>query len=139
MKFDDKKYTTPEQLAYANLLDWGMKIGFVILVVTFMLYMSGIVPPHIPLEQLPHYWSMPVGEYLKAADVHTGWSWVSLAGKCDFMNFIGIAFLSLVTIACYARILPILLKNKDMVYAIIAGLEILVLTLAASGILVIGH
>ncbi len=135
----DNKYVTPEQLAYATLLNWGMIIGFVTLVASFILYAFGILTPHVPLEHLPHYWKMPVGEYLKAADVHIGWSWLHLVHKGDFLNFIGIAFLSGVTIACYLRILPILFKNKDMVYVAIAILEVLVLALAASGILASGH
>lgn len=140
MKSDNKQqYATPEQLSYATLLDWSMKIGFVGLVTTFLLYVFGVISPHIPVEQLPQYWVMPVKEYLKAADVHIGWSWVHLIGKGDFMNFAGIAFLSAVTIFCYMRILPILIKNKDTVYAIIAVLEIIVLILAASGILAAGH
>jgi hypothetical protein len=139
MKSDNKQYTTPEQLAYATWLDWGMKIGFVMLLASFALYMFGVITPHVPVDELPKYWSMPVGEYLKAADVHTGWSWLHLVGKGDFLNFIGIAFLSAVTIVCYLRILPILFKNKDTVYAVIAVLEVLVLVLAASGILVVGH
>jgi len=136
---DSKNYATPEQLAYATWLDWGMKIGFLLLVGTFILYVLGIVPPHIPLEQLPQYWSMPVGQYLKAADLHTGWSWLRLVGQGDFMNFLGIAFLSGVTIVCYLRIMPILWKNKDTVYLIIAVIEVLILVLAASGILVGAH
>ncbi len=139
MSSNTQHYTTPEQLAYATVLDWGMKIGFIGLVITFVIYLSGIIPPHIPLEQLPQYWVMPVGEYLKAANVHTGWSWMSLIHRSDFMNFLGIAFLSGVTIVCYLRILLPLLRNKDRAYFIMALLEIGVLVLAASGILVIGH
>jgi hypothetical protein len=136
---ETKQYTTPEQTAYAVILDWGMKVGFVILVATFLLYVLGIASPHIPVDDLPRYWTMPVGEYLKAADVHPGWTWLALVGKGDFMNFVGIAFLSAVTILCYARILPILVAARDNVYTAIAVLEILVLTLAASGILAAGH
>lgn len=136
---DNTQYTTPEQLAYADLLDLGMKIGFVALLISFVLYLTGIVPPHIPVEDLPKYWAMPVGEYLKAADVHIGWSWVHLIDKGDFMNFAGIAFLSMVTIACYLKILPMLLRGGDRVYASLAALEVVVLVLAASGILAAGH
>ncbi len=128
-----------EKLAYATLLDWGMKIGFVLLVGSFTLYVLGIAKPHVPLEQLPQYWSMPVNEYLKATNVHTGWSWLHLVHKGDFMNFIGIAFLSAITIVCYLRILPIYLKAKDTVFAIVTIIEVLILVLAASGVLVVGH
>jgi hypothetical protein len=40
-----------------------------------------------------------------------------------------------VTILCYAAIVPTLLKNKDRVYAILALLEVIILSVAASGIL----
>jgi len=81
---------------------------------------------------------MPVKEYLKATDIHTGWSWVYQLGKGDFLNFVGIAFLSSITIICYMRIIPILFRKKDTVYAVLAIIEVLVLTLAASGVLKAG-
>lgn len=126
---------TEEQLAYAKLLDIGMKVGLIMLVITFIVYLVGVLTPHIPVNDLPKYWSMPVKDYLKATDIHTGWSWLAMVGKGDFLNFIGIAFLSGVTIFCYMRIIPILFRKKDTVYAVLALVEVLVLVLAASGIL----
>lgn len=134
-----KQYATEEQLVYAGWLDIGMKMGFVLLLGTFVAYMLGLAAPHVPVADLPQYWTMPVKDYLKAANVHTGWSWLALIGKGDFMNFLGIAFLSAVTMACFARIVPILFRNGDKVYGTIAVIEILVLVLAASGILAAGH
>jgi hypothetical protein len=58
-----------------------------------------------------------------------------MLGKGDFLNFTGIAFLAAVTLVCYLRIIPILFKNKDTIYGIIAIIEVLVLGLAASGLL----
>lgn len=135
----NKQFVSEEQFVYAGWLDIGMKLGFVLLLGTFFIYLSGVTTPHVPVTELPLYWSMPVNEYLQAANVHTGWSWLSLVGKGDFMNFIGIAFLSGVTIACFLRIAPILFRNGDTVYGVIAVLEVLVLALAASGVLVVGH
>jgi uncharacterized membrane protein len=126
---------TEEQLAYATLLDVGMKVGLVMLVLTFIVYVFGILTPHIPVNDLPKYWAMPVKEYLKATDIHPGWAWLANVGKGDFLNFLGIAFLSAVTIICYMRIIPILMKKKDSVYTALAVIEVLVLVLAASGIL----
>ena len=131
----DKLQATEEQLAYAKLLDIGMKLGLLMLVISFTIYVLGIFTPHVPVGDLPKYWSMPVKDYLKATDIHTGWSWVQLLGKGDFLNFVGIAFLSGVTILCYMRIIPILFRKKDTVYAVLAIIEVLVLVLAASGIL----
>jgi hypothetical protein len=131
----NKMKASEEQLAYAKLLDLGMKSGLLMLVVSFIIYLSGILTPHIPVNDLPKYWAMPVKEYLKATDIHTGWSWIYLLGKGDFLNFMGIAFLSGVTIICYLRIIPILFRKKDTVYGVLAIIEVLVLVLAASGVL----
>ena len=46
--------------------------------------------------------------------------------------------LSGLTILCYLVILPILFRKKDTAYAIIAIVEVLVLSLAASGLLKVG-
>ena len=131
----NKLQATEEQLAYAKLLDLGMKVGLLTLVITFFIYMFGILSPHIPVDQLPNYWKLPVKEYLKAADIHTGWSWVGSVDKGDFLNFVPIAFLAGVTILCYIRIIPILFRKKDTTYAVLAIIEVLVLVLAASGVL----
>ncbi|MDA8079910.1 MAG: hypothetical protein M0Z79_13370 [Nitrospiraceae bacterium] len=131
-----KKYqATEEQLAYAGILDIGMKIGMLALIITFFIYVFGIFTPHIPVGDLPKYWSMPVKEYLKATDIHPGWTWLGHLGKGDFLNFLGIAFLSGVTMICYISIIPIFFRKKDTVYGFLAIIEVLVLVLAASGIL----
>lgn len=127
-----------EQLVYARLLDRGMKIGLAGVTVSFLIYVSGALAPRVPVVDLPRYWSLPVKDYLEAAGVHAGWSWLRLLGHGDFLNFVGIAFLSGVTIACYAAIVPILIRKKDLVFAGIAVAEVLVLVLAASGLLNVG-
>ena len=131
----NKLHATEEQLAYAKLLDLGMKVGLLMLVVTFFIYVFGIFSPHIPVNELPNYWKLPVKQYLKAANIHTGWTWLSKVGEGDFLNFIPIVFLAGVTILCYIRIIPILFRKKDTIYAVLAIVEVLVLVLAASGVL----
>jgi len=133
-----KLRATEEQLAYAKLLDFGMKLGLLALIITFIVYLSGILSPYIPVNDLPRYWGMSVHKYLEAAGIHPGWTWIAMLGKGDFLNFVGIAFLAGVTILCYLRIIPILFRKKDTVYGILAIVEVLVLVLAASGILKAG-
>jgi hypothetical protein len=136
-----------EQLLYAKILQAGMYIGLALLLVTFALYTSGVVAPAIPVEQLPEYWTMNVHDYLEATNhdhLHhdrpiSGWSWLSVLGKGDYLNFLGIAVLSAVTIVCFLGIVPTLLRKRDTPYVVMALLEALILTLAASGILSVGH
>jgi hypothetical protein len=130
---------TPEQLLYAKILEWGMYFGLLILFITFGLYTFGILDPYISLDNISKYWSYNVHDYLEHAEIKAGWAWLGMLKYGDFINFIGIALLAGVTIVCYAAIVPTLLKNKDIVYAIIAVLEVIILSAAASGILAVGH
>lgn len=136
-----------EQLLYAKILQVGMYIGLALLLVTFALYTSGIVQPAVPVEQLPDYWTMNVHDYLEATNndhLHhehpiSGWSWLSVLGKGDYLNFLGIAVLSAVTVFCFLGIVPTLIRKKEKAYVVMALLEVAILTLAASGILTVGH
>ena len=134
----EKPAIAEEQLAYAQVLDLGMKLGLLLLVVTFALYLTGLVAPHIPVEELPRYWSLPVKKYLAATGTHGGWSWVGMLGKGDFLNFLGIAFLAAVAIVCYVAVTPIFFRKNDRIYGVLAVVEVLVLVLAASGVLGVG-
>ncbi len=138
---------TEEQLLYANILSKGMLVGLVLLFVTFALYVFGIMPAAVPLDEIANYWNQPVHDYLVAINTNflhlehlpTGWSWVKLIGKGDFINFIPVAILSGVTIICYIAIVPGLFKRGDKAYAFMALAEVAILTLAASGLLAVGH
>lgn len=132
---EKKSTATEEQFAYAKILDIGMKLGLVMLVITFAIYLTGALTPHIPVNDLPKYWGLSVHKYLEVTHIPHGWGWLNIIDRGDFLNFIGIAFLAGVTVICYIAIIPILFKKKDTVYGIIAILEVLVLVLAASGIL----
>ena len=136
-----------EQRQYASILQIGVDAGLLVLLVTFALYVSGLVPPSVPLHELPNYWGLSVHEYLEATNaehlhhehVITGWSWISVVGKGDYLNFVGIALLGGITIVCFLGIIPTLLRKHDRIYAAMASLEVVVLTLAASGLLAVGH
>jgi hypothetical protein len=136
-----------EQLLYARILETGVYLGLALLVVTFALYVFGIVKPAVPLEDLPTYWTMNVHDYLNTinaehlhrAHLVTGWSWVAVLNKGDYLNFSGIVLLCVVTVVCYVGIIPTLLRKRDFTYAVFAVLESLILALAASGVLSVGH
>ena len=144
---EDVQKTQSEQLLYARVLELGMYFGLVILFITFGLYVSGILEPVVPLEQISSYWHHGVHDYLEAVNrdhLHmehppTGWMWVTMLGKGDFLNFVGIAILGGITILCYLAIVPTLWRKRDFAYLAMALVEVFVLSLAASGILVVGH
>jgi len=126
---------SPEQLIYAAILEKGMYIGLLILLITYFIYILGFLAPLIPLDKISDYWTMNVDQYLHEAGIHAGWAWLRLLRYGDYLNFIGVAILAGVTIICYLRIVPTLFRNNDKAYAIMALLEAVILSVAASGLL----
>jgi len=133
-----KTRATEEQLRYAKVLSYGMKVGLLGIVATMVIYMLGILPAKIPVGEVSNYWGMSVHECLKATGCSPGWAWVNMLGYGDFINFLPIAVLAGITVVCYISIIPILLRKKDKVYVAIAIMEVLVLALAASGVISTG-
>jgi len=127
--------TCTEQLRYARVLEKGMLFGLAVLFLSFLLYVLGILEPFIPLHKIADYWSVDVNTYLDRAGVEGGWSWVGLLGYGDFLNFVGIAVLAGTTILCYLAIVPILWRSHDRIYLALVIVEVIVLSVAASGIL----
>ena len=128
-----------EAFRYAFLLDWGTRIGLVALVLSFAAYLSGLLTPHVPLDQLPSVWNLPVNTFLERTGTPTGWGWLALAHKGDMSNQIGIALLAGCSVPPLLGLVPLYLKRRDRVYAVICALIAAVLVLAASGILSGGH
>ena len=129
---------SPAQLRYADTLFYGALLGFVTMLITYALYVFGVLTPQIPLEEMPRLWSQSAAAYRAAGNIPQGWGWLALVGKGDLCNFIGIAFLAALTIFCFVQLAIGLLRQKQWIMAIIAILEVLVLSLAASGVLVAG-
>lgn len=124
---------------YALWLDWGKRIGLLTLVLSFMVYLSGLVTPHVPLERLPSVWSQPVASYLQLTATPTGWGWLTLVQRADMSNLLGISLLAICSIPPLLAVIPVFLKQRDFIYIGICVLQVGVLLLAASGILDMGH
>jgi hypothetical protein len=135
----DIEQRTGEQHIYARWLAFGVYLGFGALVVSFVVYMTRLLPPGIPPEQLPRYWGLPVGEYVKLTGAPTGWSWVARLGESDLLNFVGFAILASTTMVCYLRMLPVFARARERVFAAICIAEVMVLVAAASGLVFSNH
>ncbi|NQU02731.1 MAG: DUF1634 domain-containing protein [Syntrophaceae bacterium] len=123
-----------EQFRYAGIMEKGMFFGLAVLIVTFILYVTGIIRPYIPLNEFSRHFHKDVNSYLAETNIDAGWGWIKMLQYGDFLNFIGIAILTSITILCYISIVPVFWKKKDWVFAILAILEVIVLLIAASGL-----
>ena len=79
---------TAEQIRYSGFLEKGMYFGLALLLLTFAVYVTGILDPYLPMEDLPVHWTKGVHDYLEDAQIEPGWAWLSMIGYGDFLNWI---------------------------------------------------
>ena len=120
---------------YARLLDRATKIGFAVSLAAFLVYVSGLMPAVVRPADLPRYWSLPVGRFIAATGAPQQWAWLHLLRYGDVLNLAAIALFALVTPVCYARLLPKLAAQRDWLQLALAGAQVVVLLVAASGVL----
>ncbi|HUH93446.1 MAG TPA: hypothetical protein VL742_09975 [Casimicrobiaceae bacterium] len=129
------RYASPEELRYARVLQIGARVGLAMLIAIFALYVSGAIPPLVPLASLPQYWSLSAREFVAATHHPTGWAWLGRIGLADIAILAPIAFLAGVSVLCALAVLPRFLRRGDAIHAAILVLQIVVLVLAASNVL----
>jgi hypothetical protein len=123
----------PEQRIYARGLAVGSRLSFALLVATFVIYLTGVVPALVPVAELPKYWGLSAAQYVAATGTPTGWRWLAFIGRSDVMNLVGIACVALVTPVCFARLVVEYVRQRESTYTAIALMELWILMLAASG------
>jgi len=128
-----------QKRVYARVLEWGMWIALVLVAVTFLIHATQLLPPRVAFEDLPRLWSMRCSEYLQATGASTGWGWAATLHYGDCLAMIGIALLASLSVVSYVHLIPHLLRDRDYTSVAITTAEILVIALAASGVLAGGH
>ncbi len=101
-------------------------------------YLTGFLPPSVPLPDLPRYWSLSAARYRLALGVDGGWAWFGELHHGDFLTFLPLTFLAAVTIFSYMVLLPRFFRNREPLLGVLALLQVAVLLLAASGVLMVG-
>ncbi len=133
------RYASDEQLAYADVLQVGMRLSLALMTVAFAAYMLGALPLAVPASDMPQYWALSAHAYLDARSIPAhGWPWLNQLLQGDLV-FGGIALMAAVTVGCYACFLRFPLRSRDRVMTMVVAGEIVVLSLAASGLLAAGH
>ncbi len=129
----------PDQARYARLLAIGTNSGLGMLVVLFAIYMLGVVDPHVPHERLPDLWHLPSADFLELARLEAGWGWTARLRHADILTLLGIVTLAFCSVPCLLAVMPLYWRSGQRMLFAICGLEVLVIVLAASGIIGGGH
>jgi hypothetical protein len=133
------KDIAPEQLRYAQWLHWSGWLGLTVLAGAFIVYVTGIVPPAIPVERLPELWKLSAPEFKQLHGLEGGWHWIAKLNRSDMLNVLAIAILAGCSVLPLLAVTPIYLRRGDRIYAALCLLVVAVLVLAASGLIAAGH
>ncbi len=135
----DALHIAPEQIRYAEWLRWSGWFGLALLVVAALLYVAGVLAPHVPVDELPRVWTMPSRELAALIGGHGHWDWVALLHKGDMLSLLGIAVLAGCSALPLLAVVGIYLRRGDRLFALLCVLQVAVLVLAASGLVAVGH
>jgi len=121
----------PQEI-YARWLRYGAWLAFAFAALALALYLGGAVAPFVPLEQLPALWSLPVEQFRARAGAPSDWAWLAYLGYGDYLGLAAVCCFALLSLVCYARVLPAFLARGERVQAALAVAQIVVLLAAAS-------
>lgn len=136
---NNRAHPNKAQLVYAHVLHWASTLGIVFVVLGFTIYVFELLPLSVSIDDIAKNWHLSAAELNRQYHLPTGWAWVADILKGDILSFASIVYLSAATIFCLVAVAGVFLKEKNVIYTIIAILQILVLVFAASGIVGSGH
>jgi hypothetical protein len=122
------------QERYARWLDALTKLAFGITLVAFVLYVSGLASPRIPIADLPQLWGLPLDEYLARTGAPTGWAWVSDILRGESLNQAGLGLFACVVLLCDLAVVAPLARRGERLMAALVAAQAAVLAVAASGV-----
>lgn len=119
---------------YARWLDALTRLAFVVSLVAFAAYLAGVLPPWVPVADLPQLLRLPLEEYLARTGAPTGWDWLRHLTRGDLLNYVGLALFACVVIICDLAILAPLLRRGERLLAALVAAQAAILLVAASGV-----
>jgi len=128
-----------DQLAYARVLAMITNAGLALLALLFALYALGVIDPHVAHARLPELWKLSAPNFLEAAGIAPGWGWTALLHRADILTLVGIAALAFACVPCLIVIMPVYWRTRQRALLLVCASEIVLILLAASGLLTGGH
>ena len=129
----------PVQQSFASMLVWLVRIGLGLLFVTFVIYAAGFVPSAVPLAEVPELWHLGATEYAARTNLELGWGWLTAFDQGRTLVFAALVLFPTGTMVLIGITAVLYLRHKVPAYALIALLELIVLVVAATGLLSTGH
>ena len=139
---NDKEKNTDKidqvQLVYARVLEMVSHVGMAFLALGYVVYVLQLLPLSVPIDAIAGNWHLKASEMQQKLHTPAGWSILSSSGalfKGDVVSYLSIYYLAMATVVCLAFASVIFYREKNYLYTTIAVLQVLVLLVAASGLI----
>ncbi len=127
-------HLTHRRRAYADAMSWGVWIGLVGMVSAYVLYVTGLLPPHVAIVRVVGHWHLPAAEFVRTCPIYPDGHWLVALREGDVLSTVLIAFLASVTIWCCAVLVPFLIRERDRTMLLITLAQVALILLAALGV-----
>lgn len=119
---------------YGTVLRWMTRLGLVVLVVGFALYVTGVLPGYVPPADVLPALDEPALAYAAHKGIPTGWAWLAYLNHGDMLTLLGLALLIGSVVVAYLTLLAVLLRRRNWVYVVLVVLQLAIFVLAGSGL-----
>jgi len=126
------------QLVYAQVLENVSHIGIAFLTVGYLAYVLQLLPLSVPIDIIAGNWHLKASEMQHKLHTPSGWSFLhntAILLKGDIISYLSIFYLAMATIVCLAFATITFYREKNYVYTTLAVLQVVVLLVAASGLI----
>ena len=134
----ENEHPVRARYVYAMTLRLMVPAAFSLVALAFLMYVTGVLEPLVPLAEVPDLWKLGAGEVLEKAGLAPGWGWATQWRMADTLCLLCLAVLAAATpVACFAVAVQYA-RRREWWLAATAAVQALILGLAMSG-LVVAH
>lgn len=142
MSDSGKKASHAEELSrtFALIESAGTRLGLVVAVVGFLLYLTGWLAPFVPLHDMMNVIGQGVEAYVAQTGAPTGWGWLPLLGYSDMISLSALVIFVMSIVLAFVALVPVLIRQRDKIYLVLVLLQLAIFVLAGGNFLGnVGH
>jgi len=134
-----KSHVQKEQLAYAGVLDKLSHFAILFLAGSYATYIFNLLPPKVSIADIAANWHLRAPVMQAKLNAPLGWSFMSNAEsfwRGDALSYLAIIIICMIPVVCLLVFSACFFREKRPVFGVIALVQVLILLVAATGILV---
>ena len=116
---------------YAMMLEWLVATSLALMIVTFALYATSVLPSAIGISRVPDLWHLNARDYAEATGRALGWSWLASLAEGRYLVYLSLVVFPAGTMLLVAIASPLYLRRRAPIMAALALAEAGVLLFAS--------